>query len=377
MVQGMSVPFRPLLRQVRKGFRQFLDSKNPSSQPERDADVWARHEQTRHFVREVWHLCLDREPNTDELNHLSSALVHGSDFANFFLDVANSPEAIGKRSQQSSIRPGYPIGHYYSPVVDPDELAKSSFGKQRKPDELLCIDFNYEKMKPLIATALTARTMSLPEEATPEFRYYVNNDMFGIGDAIVLSAFLSHFKPANWIEVGSGFSSAILLDTLDRDSTLKTKVVFIEPNTDRLEALIRQEDRERVSIIKSIVQDVPLETYEILGAGDVLFLDTTHISKTGSDVNHEVFQILPRLKPGVIVHFHDVFDVLEYPDEWIYKENRSWNEQYLLRAFLMYNDNFEVLYANDAFAKHNRGFIKEICPDILRNPGGGLWLLKR
>ena len=201
--------------------------------------------------------------------------------------------------------------------------------------------------------------------------------MYGLGDAIVLSCFLSHFKPKRWIEVGSGFSSAILLDTLDANQALHAAVTFIEPNTERLERLLTARDRTRVTIIRSNVQDVALSVFRSLEAGDVLFFDTTHVSKTGSDVNHEIFRIMPVLNSGVIVHFHDVFDGFEYPENWVYEENRSWNEQYLLRAFLMFNKQFEILYANDSFAKRLPGVLRAIRPDILKNPGGGLWLRRK
>jgi hypothetical protein len=60
------------------------------------------------------------------------------------------------------------------------------------------------------------------------------------------------------------------------------------------------------------VQEVPLELFDSLGAGDVLFVDSSHISKMGSDVNHIFFEILPRLRAGVWVHFHDIF----WPFDW-------------------------------------------------------------
>ena len=122
---------------------------------------------------------------------------------------------------------------------------------------------------------------------------------------------------------------------------------------------------------------MPLELFESLQAGSLLFLDTTHVSKTGSDVNHEIFQILPRLKAGVIIHFHDVFHQFEYPPSWILKENRSWNELYMLRAFLMYNSKFEIMFFNQLIARRHPEMLLAASEKAARNAGGGLWLKVR
>jgi hypothetical protein len=117
-----------------------------------------------------------------------------------------------------------------------------------------------------------------------------------------------------------------------------------------------------------------LELFEQLQPGDFLFIDSTHILRTGSDVCFELFEILPRLASGVIVHFHDVFWPFEYPAEWIVDENRSWNELYALRAFLTDNGKWKILFFNNYFAKLERSLVEKTFPTFLRNPGGALWL---
>ena len=81
-----------------------------------------------------------------------------------------------------------------------------------------------------------------------------------------------------------------------------------------------------------------------LEAGDVLFIDSSHMLRIGSDVQFEYLEILPRLKPGVIVHIHDIFLPAEYPRNWVHDKHIFWNEQYLLQAFLAFNASFEVLW---------------------------------
>ena len=268
-------------------------------------------------------------------------------------------------------------GHYASPIVDPDELRESNFEARRTSDQLMGISIDYDAMERLFSRLISLEpSLPLPESPIPSQRYHLRNTMYGIGDAFILSKMIQYLSPAQIIEVGSGFSSAVTLDTLDMLG-LETHCAFIEPYTTRLESILREEDRGRVNIIRSKVQDVDVTLFEKLRANDLLFLDTTHVSKTGSDVNFEVFDVLPRLASGVIVHFHDIFDKFEYPNNWIYKENRSWNEIYVLRAFLMYNHEFEVIYANDAFTKNRHEVVEKLRPELLRNPGGGLWLRKR
>ena len=270
-----------------------------------------------------------------------------------------------------------PPGHYYSPIVSPAELRRRGFPNRRPDDGLPGLDIDYAAMERLFAALMDASAgTGFPVARQPDRRYFSDNEMYGAGDAIILAAVLRHLRPRRWIEVGSGFSSAALLDTLDRTEGLRTELTFIEPNPERLEALLRGADTARVTVLRTAIQDVPLAVFDQLAAGDVLFLDTTHVAKTGSDVNHEFFQVLPRLASGVIVHLHDVFAGFEYPAEWVMGENRSWNEQYLLRAFLMYNSKFEVLYANDAFARARTELVRARCPALLANPGGGFWMRK-
>ena len=94
------------------------------------------------------------------------------------------------------------------------------------------------------------------------------------------------------------------------------------------------------------VQEVPLTEFEDLQSGDILFIDSSHVAKTGSDVNFLYFDVFPRLRPGVRIHIHDIFLPQDYPQEWALDENRSWNEQYVLRALLMFSSRFRVLFGS-------------------------------
>jgi hypothetical protein len=132
-----------------------------------------------------------------------------------------------------------------------------------------------------------------------------------------------------------------------------------------------------VRILDHSVQDTSLGIFEELSSGDVLFIDSTHVLRPGSDVCFELFQVLPRLARGVLVHFHDMFWPFEYPRSWIVQENRSWNELYAVRAFLMYNKAWEVVMFNDYMANFEAPLIESTYPAFLRNSGGALWLERR
>jgi hypothetical protein len=106
-----------------------------------------------------------------------------------------------------------------------------------------------------------------------------------------------------------------------------------------------------------------------------LFVDSTHVSKTGSDLNCILFDILPSLSSGVIIHFHDVFNNFEYPKEWVFG-GRNWNEDYLIRAFLMNNSNYEILFFND-YMHHKYATAFTNLPLTYKNFGGSLWLRKK
>ncbi len=123
------------------------------------------------------------------------------------------------------------------------------------------------------------------------------------------------------------------------------------------------------------MEDVALSTFERLGRGDILFIDSSHVSKTGSDVNYVVFEILPRLEPGVIIHFHDIPFPHDYPKEWVLHEGRSWNELYVIRALLMFTDAFEFLFGS-SYVSH---YFQETVDAMVgreASGGGSIWLKK-
>jgi hypothetical protein len=274
----------------------------------------------------------------------------------------------------------YAPGHFYSPICDPAELRHRYRDPQTvaRPDELPEIDLAHDSQVSLWESWLPIfHDVSRVLANEPSQRYRFPSPSYGIGDATIYACMLCRFRPERLIEVGSGSSSAVALDTFDRLFAKRPRITFIEPYPALLESLLKPEDKGTVEIIASDVQDVKPHVFDDLQQNDFLFIDSTHIVKTGSDVVYELFDVLPRLRPGVIVHFHDVFYPFEYPREWVINRNYSWNELYTLRAFLMSNRNWEIMFFNDYFVYTERSRVERDAPQILENPGGGLWLRRR
>jgi hypothetical protein len=148
---------------------------------------------------------------------------------------------------------------------------------------------------------------------------------------------------------------------------------FIEPYPDLLMSLLKDKDHARIRVISKRLQDVSLNEFAKLQKNDMLFIDSTHVAKLGSDVNYIFFDILPSLNPGVYVHIHDIMFPFEYPKQWI-DEKRAWNEAYMLRTFLEYNSRFEIIFMNSFLQRFHKGFFQKRMPLCLKNPGGSIWI---
>jgi hypothetical protein len=270
-----------------------------------------------------------------------------------------------------------PPGHYYSPLPDIAGVEADAARLYDRPPAEDGVRLDAEAQHHfLTAMAEAARSFDWGAARQPGKRFWYKNGFFPYGDALALFTVVAKFGPRRIIEVGSGFSSALMLDINDRRCDSKMSLCFIEPNPQRLEALLTASDRESARLITTPVQQVPLNEFDKLAANDILFIDSSHVSKAGSDVNYLLFEVLPGLRGGVVVHFHDVFFPFEYPLVWL-KEGRAWNELYLLRAFLQYNETFEVVLFN-SFVSHQFGdFIEARVPLARVDPPSSIWLQKK
>jgi hypothetical protein len=165
------------------------------------------------------------------------------------------------------------------------------------------------------------------------------------------------------------------LDTNDLWLDGEVKCTFVEPYPQLLNSLLKQGDADRITVLPDRVQDVDPKVFAQLESGDILFIDSTHVGKTGSDVNYLFFEVLPSIAAGVFIHIHDIFYPFEYPRNWV-EQGIAWNEQYMLRTFLQNNNEYEIVLFNTFLTHFHADFFAKKMPLCLENPGGSIWLKK-
>jgi predicted O-methyltransferase YrrM len=180
-------------------------------------------------------------------------------------------------------------------------------------------------------------------ENTPSSFVFGNTSIESV-DAEILHAMVRSFKPKHFVEIGSGFSTKVAAGAMaiNHNEGAQAKLTAIEPYPPQF---LRNRLAHPIDLVEKKVQQVPLEFFRSLSSSDILFIDSSHVCKIGSDVHYEFLEILPNLASGVVVHVHDIFLPREYPKEWVKDWHRYWNEQYLLQAFLAFNSEFEVLWS--------------------------------
>jgi predicted O-methyltransferase YrrM len=329
-------------------------------------------EDAEKFISALYRGILRRQPAPSELEGHVAALLNGQTPTS----VAEKFVECDEFKALNAVKLFVPPGHFYSPITDPENASRHLSDQESRttPDAIPGIALNQMQMVEVWQSLLPyLNTIPFTENTTPDFRYYFNNPAYSWADGSILHAMLRLHRPKRLIEIGSGWSSACTLDTIEKYLDGDCKLTFVEPYPELLRNLIGQATGG-INIIDRPVQQVSLKTFEALEAGDFLFIDSTHVLSTGSDVCFELFEILTRLPSGVFVHFHDMFWPFEYLRAWAVTENRSWNEVYAVRAFLTNNDKWRIIFFNDYFTKFQRPMIEATYPQFLLNSGGALWL---
>jgi hypothetical protein len=282
-----------------------------------------------------------------------------------------------KDPQQQAPYKFVPPGHYYSPIPSIEEVKqKENVLWGPSPKTLKAIDLNEEEqLRVFDEFSGYYGSLPFPERANHKTRYYYENPSYSYSDAISLFSMIRKTKPKRIIEAGSGYSSCVMMDTNELFFDNQIKIDFIEPYPELLKSLMKENDKQRYQVIPSKLQDVKLEQFLSLEENDILFIDSTHVSKIGSDVNYLLFQILPSLNKGVFIHFHDIFYPFEYPKDWIY-QGYAWNEDYILRAFLEYNNDFKIVFWNNYLIQFYMDRYEKYMPLCLNNGGASIWLNK-
>ena len=245
--------------------------------------------------------------------------------------------------------------HYYEPIPDFHSITPEQITRRR---EFPTIDFRWDDQLALL-NELTAFKDDL---STLKFNF--DNGFFSGFDAAVYYSLIRYLKPQRVIEIGGGYSTRLALKALTSG-----KLTCIEPYPERLNGVGPQ-----VELIQKRVEEIDVGFFSSLEANDILFIDSSHTVKFGSDVCYEFLEILPRLAPGVWVHVHDIFFPHDYPAEWLIDRRLALNEQYLLEAFLTFNSQFQVALANHWLCLDHVNDAARLWPDASSNRSSSLWM---
>lgn len=236
--------------------------------------------------------------------------------------------------------------HYSQPIPDTRQLGPDTWARRTG---MVGIDLNREGQIELLrelASRFRIEYDTLPRHATNQpLDYYVDNESFESVDGEMLYCMIRRLRPRRMIEIGSGFSTLLAAKALLRNGEEGDAPCDYQVCDPFASESIKRGVPGVTRLIAAPVQSVPLEAFEALGDNDILFIDSSHVLRIGSDVQYEFLEILPRLRPGVHVHIHDIFLPAEYPERWVRREHFFWTEQYLLQAFLCYSRAFEVVWA--------------------------------
>lgn len=255
--------------------------------------------------------------------------------------------------------------HYYSPIPYVGQI-------ERRLEQKTCmIGINLREADQLhflgnICPLFKEEYARFPENKTGEqYQFHFNNGVFERVDAEVLHCMVRHNHPKRIIEVGSGYSTLISSAAICMNKTKDGKeceLVAIEPFPNDL---FKAEIPGLSRLIEKPLQEIDIGLFRGLEENDILFIDSSHVLKTGSDVQMLYLEILPQIKKGVLVHVHDIFLPAEYPKTWIKEEHIFWNEQYLLQAFLSFNASFEVVWAGSFMHLNYPEILQEVFPGYI------------
>jgi hypothetical protein len=269
--------------------------------------------------------------------------------------------------------------HYYEPLPDFPSITQEQALKRRHST---CVDWNLETQLDLVQklSLYGVEIQELADQQSSSLKFDFFNDFYSELDAAIYYALLRENKPSTVLEIGCGYSTQIAALAIARNKQEGKigNIICIEPYPEpRL-----TEANIDFKLITEKVEDVDINVFKKLEAGDILFIDSTHTVKFGSDVCREILEILPEISSGVWIHFHDIFFPYDYPPQWLIKDRTAWSEQYMLEAFLSYNNCFEVILANHWLSVDYPQEVSKLWSGVLKwkdpyHHCGGLWLRKK
>ena len=266
------------------------------------------------------------------------------------------------------------VRDYYSPVPDLTLIGDAVWTRRSPLGGVnLATDAAIDRVEHELAPLIGELDLPIHDPGEPG-RFFLHNGGFGPVDAELLYAMIRAARPRRVVELGSGYSTLLIALACVRNagegSTTAHEIFDPFPRPHILGDALGASKLTALS-----ATDVPLEVFATLECGDILFVDTTHTVKLGGDVNHLILDVLPTLRPGVIVHFHDIFLPWEYPRQWFEQMHWYWAEQYLLQAFLAYNHDFEIIVPAHALARDHPERLAVAIPSFTAGVApGSMWV---
>ena len=267
----------------------------------------------------------------------------------------------------------FPIrDHYYEPMFNSRHLRHALDDDRELPG----LDWNEaEQLRLLSQMNFSDEIRGRWDEAGPFPQFYIRNGGFESGDAEYWYSIIRRFKPVRIIEIGSGNSTLVARQAIAQnqaeDDAYRCHHICIEPyEAPWLEST-------GVEVLRRRVEEVDMALFGTLGAGDILFIDSSHVIRPQGDVLTEFLQILPRLASGVVVHVHDIFSPRDYSSNAIVNEVSFWNEQYLLEAFLTHNREWGIIGAVNFLHHRHYSELKKVCPYLEESREPGSFYLRR
>lgn len=263
--------------------------------------------------------------------------------------------------------------HFYSPIPDVSRLGPELFARDSELPGLDMDEAGQLQLLDEVFARYTEDFRGFPLKSRGnDLEFSFDNGQMAGSDPFVLYALARHLRPRRIVEVGSGFSTLVTARAVRENGT--GRILCVEPYP---RPFLERAVEGVGEVHRQPVQDTPLALFEELDAGDILFIDSTHTVRIGGDVNRLFLEILPRLKPGVWVHVHDIFLPRDYPRQWIEEMRFFWAEQYLLQAFLCFNRAFRVRFAAGYMGRRHLARMQAVFPGYQLGMGGGSFWMER
>ena len=264
--------------------------------------------------------------------------------------------------------------NFYSSIPSISETLNSYEYTDATPPYLDNRIFDQEKLLEELSSLIPFSADFDPPELGDEENcreFFWGNSQFSYSDAMSYYAYVRRIKPKTIVEIGSGFSSLIAIEALRENGTGELKC--IEPFPRPFITSLGNESALDLYVVKA--QDISAETLNsMLNDGDILFIDSTHTVKTGSDCLHIYLRLLPNITKKIYIHVHDIFLPFGLPQKWLLDSQIHWTEQYLLMAWMIDNPRVSVLFGSAYHERFNRDLLDSLMRRRFISGGGSFWV---